>query len=217
MVVDGGAYSVWPWTAGMDAGMSCGIIPGPYRLRSYRYQGTTVTSNKAPLGPYRGVARPGACFAIERTIDEVALALGLEAKDVRARNMIGSDEFPYTSVTGKIYDSGDYVATVEAAAELVDHDAVRARQGELARAAKRAGGRAALALEEPLDEHRILAAAGDVHVNERRVAHLAPQDLVAAGCAVAQGGEQADRGGLVLEALDRVEALAPHARRSAAG
>jgi carbon-monoxide dehydrogenase large subunit len=132
MVVDGGAYSVWPWTAGMDAGMSCGIIPGPYRLRSYRYQGTTVTSNKAPLGPYRGVARPGACFAIERTIDEVALALGLEAKDVRARNMIGSDEFPYTSVTGKIYDSGDYVATVEAAAELIDHDAVRARQAEVA-------------------------------------------------------------------------------------
>jgi carbon-monoxide dehydrogenase large subunit len=132
MVVDGGAYSVWPWTAGMDAGMSCGIIPGPYRLRSYRYKGTTVSTNKAPLGPYRGVARPGACFAIERTIDEVALALGLEPKDVRARNMVGADEFPYTSVTGKIYDSGDYVATIDAAAELIEHDAVRARQLEVA-------------------------------------------------------------------------------------
>lgn len=135
MVVDGGAYSVWPWTAGMDAGMSCGIIPGPYRLRSYRYKGTTVTTNKAPLGPYRGVARPGACFAIERTVDEVALVLGLEPKDVRARNMIGPDEFPYTSVTGKIYDSGDYAATVEAAAELVDHDAFRAHQAEVVAAA----------------------------------------------------------------------------------
>lgn len=132
MVVDAGAYSVWPWTAGMDAGMSCGIIPGPYRLRSYRYRGTTVATNKTPLGPYRGVARPGACFAIERTIDEVALALGLEPKDVRARNMVRSDEFPYTSVTGKIYDSGDYAATVAAAAELVDHDSVRARQAEVA-------------------------------------------------------------------------------------
>jgi aerobic carbon-monoxide dehydrogenase large subunit len=128
LVVDAGAYSIWPWTAGMDAGMACGIIPGPYRLRNYRYRATTAATNKPPLGPYRGVARPGACFAIERTIDELALALGLEAKDVRTRNMVRADEFPYTSVTGKVYDSGDFVATVEAAADLVDHASVRARQ-----------------------------------------------------------------------------------------
>ena len=128
IMVDSGAYSVWPWTAAMEAGMAAGIIPGPYRLRNYRYVGTTVATNKTPLGPYRGVARPGACFAIERTIDEVALELGLEARDVRSRNMVGADEFPYTSVTGKIYDSGDYAATVTAASDLVDHDTVRARQ-----------------------------------------------------------------------------------------
>jgi aerobic carbon-monoxide dehydrogenase large subunit len=139
LVVDAGAYSVWPWTAGMDAGMAIGIIPGPYKLQAYRYRATTVATNKAPLGPYRGVARPGACFAIERTIDEVALALGLEAKDVRMRNMIGPDEFPYTSVTGKTYDSGNYAATVRAAAELVDHDDVRARQQASVGASKRIG------------------------------------------------------------------------------
>lgn len=128
IMVDSGAYSVWPWTAAMEAGMAAGIIPGPYRLRDYRYVATTVATNKPPLGPYRGVARPGACFAIERTIDEVALALGLEARDVRARNMVRPDEFPYTSVTGKVYDSGDYAATVDAASGLIEHDAVRARQ-----------------------------------------------------------------------------------------
>jgi carbon-monoxide dehydrogenase large subunit len=132
LVVDAGAYSIWPWTAGMDAGMACGIIPGPYRLRNYRYRATTVATNKAPLGPYRGVARPGACFAIERTIDEVALALGLEAKDVRMRNMVRADEFPYTSITGKIYDSGNYAAGVAEAARLIEHDTVRSRQREQA-------------------------------------------------------------------------------------
>jgi aerobic carbon-monoxide dehydrogenase large subunit len=128
VLVDSGAYSVWPWTAAMEAGMSAGIIPGPYRIRNYRFRTRTVATNKTPMGPYRGVARPGACFAIERMVDEVAHELGLEPKDVRIRNMIRPDEFPYTSVTGKIYDSGDYAASVVAAAELIDHDAVRAEQ-----------------------------------------------------------------------------------------
>lgn len=131
LVVNAGAYSVWPWTAAMEAGMACGIVPGPYRLRNYRYRATTVATNKAPLGPYRGVARPGACFAIERTIDEMALALGLEARDVRERNMVPPEEFPYTSVTGKVYDSGDFAATVRAASDLIDHDGVRARQAQI--------------------------------------------------------------------------------------
>jgi carbon-monoxide dehydrogenase large subunit len=134
VTVDSGAYSVWPWTAAMEAGMAAGIIPGPYRLANYRCVATTVATNKPPLGPYRGVARPGACFAIERTIDEVALALGLEPRDVRTRNMVGADEFPYTSVTGKIYDSGNFAATVVAASDLIDHDAVRARQAASAAA-----------------------------------------------------------------------------------
>ncbi len=128
IVVDAGAYSVWPWTAAMEAGMSSGMIPGPYRLRNYRFDAITVATNKAPLGPYRGVARPGACFAIERLIDEVAHEVGLEPKDVRVRNMVRPEEFPYTSITGKIYDSGDYPASVAAAARLIDHDAVRRRQ-----------------------------------------------------------------------------------------
>jgi aerobic carbon-monoxide dehydrogenase large subunit len=108
--------------------MSAGIIPGPYAIRNYRFRTRTVATNKTPLGPYRGVARPGACFAIERMVDEVAHELGLEPKDVRIRNMVRPDEFPYTSVTGKIYDSGDYAASVVAAADLIEHDAVRAEQ-----------------------------------------------------------------------------------------
>lgn len=131
IVVDAGAYSVWPWTAAMEAGMSAGMIPGPYRLRNYRFTATTVATNKAPMGPYRGVARPGACFAIERTIDELAHELGMEPSDVRMRNMVRPEEFPYTSATGKIYDSGNYAESVRTAVSLIGQDAVRARQREL--------------------------------------------------------------------------------------
>lgn len=128
IVVDAGAYSVWPWTAAMEAGMASGMMPGPYRIRNYRYSATSVATNKVPLGPYRGVARPGACFAIERTIDEVATELGLEAKDVRILNMVGPSEFPYTSVTNMVYDSGNYPESVRLAAELVGHDNIREEQ-----------------------------------------------------------------------------------------
>ena len=128
LLIDAGAYSVWPWTSAMEAGMSSGIIPGPYRLQNYRFRAVTVATNKPPLGPYRGVARPGACFAIERTIDEVALALGLEPKDVRTRNMVPPDEFQYTSVTGMSYDSGRYADQVIAAAARIGHEAVRSEQ-----------------------------------------------------------------------------------------
>ncbi|GAB2460745.1 xanthine dehydrogenase family protein molybdopterin-binding subunit [Nocardioides hungaricus] len=131
ILVDVGAYSVWPWTAAQEAGMASGIIPGPYRLKNYRFRTSSVATNKSPMGPYRGVARPGACFAIERTIDELANSIGMEPKDMRIRNMLRPDEFPYTSVTGKVYDSGDYAMSVKGAARLLSHDKVRARQVEL--------------------------------------------------------------------------------------
>lgn len=134
--VDVGAYSVWPWTAAQEAGMASGIIPGPYRLRNYRFQTYSVATNKSPMGPYRGVARPGACFAIERTIDELAHQLHMEPKDFRERNMLRSEQMPYTSVTGKVYDSGDYPASVRGAAEVIEHAQVRERQ----RAALAKGG-----------------------------------------------------------------------------
>lgn len=128
ILVDAGAYSVWPWTAAQEASMASGIIPGPYRVSDYRFTATTVATNKTPMGPYRGVARPGACFAIERTIDELAAELGMEPKDLRIRNMIQPDQFPYRSVTGKVYDSGNYAESVRSAAQAIGHEAVRARQ-----------------------------------------------------------------------------------------
>ena len=75
VVVDAGAYSVWPWTASMEAGMSAGIMTGPYDIPVYHARAVSVATNKSPLGPYRGVGRSGACFAIETLVDAVARAV----------------------------------------------------------------------------------------------------------------------------------------------
>lgn len=131
IVVDGGAYSVHPWTATMDATMAAGMIPGPYRIRNYRYRTRSVASNKTPSGPYRGVARPGACFAIERTLDDLAHELGIEPHVMRVRNMVTPEEMPYLSVMNKVYDSGDYAEAVRRTAALIGHDAWRDRQREV--------------------------------------------------------------------------------------
>ncbi|MHA1108970.1 MAG: xanthine dehydrogenase family protein molybdopterin-binding subunit, partial [Alphaproteobacteria bacterium] len=128
ITVDAGAYSTWPNGPFMETGMATKNVPGPYQIANYRAKTWTIATNKSPIGPYRGVARPGACFAIERTIDEIARAVGREPHVVRMENMIPPSAMPYRSVTNLLYDNGDYPTSVSRAAELVEHDAVRARQ-----------------------------------------------------------------------------------------
>src|SRR5690606_27619040 len=128
VMVDAGAYSVWPWTAAMEAGMAAGIMTGPYDIPVYHGRAITVCTNKAPLGPYRGVGRTGACFAIETLIDAVARAVGRDPQEVRIANMVQPSAMPYRSVTGKLYDSGDYPECARRAIAAIEPEKVRARQ-----------------------------------------------------------------------------------------
>jgi carbon-monoxide dehydrogenase large subunit len=128
VVVDAGAYATWPNGPNMELGMAIKNVPGPYLLEAYRARGCTVATNKSPIGPYRGVARPGAAFCIERTIDEVARAIGREPHEVRMENMVTPDRMPYESVTKMLYDNGDYAASVAMTADLLNLPSVRARQ-----------------------------------------------------------------------------------------
>jgi carbon-monoxide dehydrogenase large subunit len=128
IIVDAGAYGLWPQGPYQEANMAGRTLPGPYTIPNYRARTYTVATNKTPLGPYRGVGRPGACFAIERTIDEVARAVGRDPVEVRIENMIPSGAMPYTSIAGMRYDTGDYPASVRLCAELLDMPAIRARQ-----------------------------------------------------------------------------------------
>jgi carbon-monoxide dehydrogenase large subunit len=128
VMVDAGAYSVWPWTASMEAGMAAGIMTGPYDIPVYHGRAITVCTNKAPLGPYRGVGRTGACFAIETLIDAVARAVGRDPQEVRIANMVPPSAMPYRSATGKLYDSGDYPECARRAIVAIAPEKVRARQ-----------------------------------------------------------------------------------------
>src|SRR5215831_19223232 len=128
LIVDGGAYAMWPNGPFLETGMAARNLPGPYDIRNYRVKTYTVATNKSPIGPYRGVGRPGACFAIERTIDEVARAVGREAAEVRAENMVTSAQMPYTTIANLKFDNGDYPAAVRLCADAIDLPAVRARQ-----------------------------------------------------------------------------------------
>ena len=79
-------------------------------------------------GPYRGVARPGATFAIERLVDEVARELGREPFDLRRQNIVTAAELPYRTAAGMKLDTGDYVAALDIARDKIDLPAVRKRQ-----------------------------------------------------------------------------------------
>lgn len=136
ITVDVGAYSVWPFTACLEAAQAGGNLPGPYAFDVYRCKTFSVATNKPAFTPYRGVARPGVCFAMELTIDAIARAVGREPADVRRENLIPAAAMPYTTVTKKFYDSGDYPGSLARATEMIDLAGFRLRQ-----AAARAEGR----------------------------------------------------------------------------
>ena len=128
--IDAGAYSLWPTGSFMEASMASRNLTGPYRIRHLALKTYTVATNKAPMGPYRGVARPGACFAIERLVDEVARELGREPFELRRQNIVTAAELPYDTAAGMRLDTGDYVAALDTARDMVDLPALRARQAQ---------------------------------------------------------------------------------------
>jgi carbon-monoxide dehydrogenase large subunit len=125
---DTGAYSPWPWPAGIEASTAPGNIQGPYDVKAVRGRAVTVATNKPPGQPYRGVARPGACFGHETMIDALARLLGQEPHEIRLHNLVRSEQMPYRTATRKVLDSGDYPTAMRKAVELIDVDGVRARQ-----------------------------------------------------------------------------------------
>jgi carbon-monoxide dehydrogenase large subunit len=129
IMVDTGAYSVWPFTACLEAAQAGGNLPGPYDLKAYRCRTYSVATNKPPFAPYRGVARPGVCFAIELTIDAVARAVGRDPLAVRAENLVPGTAMPYTNITGKHYDSGDYPVSLQQVGELIGLERWRSKAG----------------------------------------------------------------------------------------
>jgi carbon-monoxide dehydrogenase large subunit len=101
---------------------------GIYKFPAYRFECVGVFTNTTFTDAYRGAGRPEATYAIERIMDELAVEVGLDPLAVRRLNWIHRDEFPFTTVAGMTYDSGDYEAATARAEELFDYPALRAEQ-----------------------------------------------------------------------------------------
>jgi carbon-monoxide dehydrogenase large subunit len=159
ITVDAGAYSVWPFTSCLEGTMAGRHLPGPYAVPVYRARTYSVATNKPPIIPYRGVARTGICFAMELTLDAVARAVGREPCDVRRDNLVPDIATPFTSVTGNVYDSGNYAESLDIARRHVDVPAIRARQAETT-SGKLVGVGFASYIEMSAHGTRLFAAAG---------------------------------------------------------
>ncbi|MBM3487731.1 MAG: xanthine dehydrogenase family protein molybdopterin-binding subunit [Alphaproteobacteria bacterium] len=125
---DTGAYSPWPWPAGIEASTAPGNIAGCYDIRAVRGRAVTVATSKPPGQPYRGVARPGACYGHEIVMDALAGIVGCEPHEIRARNLVRPEQMPYRTATNKVLDSGDYPEALRKAVAAIDVAGVRARQ-----------------------------------------------------------------------------------------
>lgn len=122
---DGGAYaevgSILPFLTRMMA-------QGTYDIPKVEFNSRSVITNTTPTVAYRGAGRPEATAAIERAMDLFALEIGMDAVDVRRRNLIGKDAFPFTSVTGTTYDVGDYERSLDLALGAAGYENLRAEQ-----------------------------------------------------------------------------------------
>ncbi|WP_370943511.1 xanthine dehydrogenase family protein molybdopterin-binding subunit [Amycolatopsis sp. cg5] len=101
-----------------------------YKFPAYHFACTNVFTNTTLTDAYRGAGRPEATFAIERIMDELAAELGMDPLELREKNWIKHEEFPFTTVCGLTYDSGNYEAATEKAKQLFDYDGLRREQAE---------------------------------------------------------------------------------------
>jgi carbon-monoxide dehydrogenase large subunit len=98
------------------------LLTGAYAIPVASVEISGVYTNTGPTGPYRGAGRPEAAFVIERLVDEMARALGIDPAELRRRNFVAPDAFPYRNALETTYDSGNYVAALDRALHLIRHD-----------------------------------------------------------------------------------------------
>ncbi len=123
-----GAYA--GFGGALAVGPSYLMATGPYAVPKLRFDAVGVMTNTSPVGAFRGAGRPEAAAALERVMDVAAAELGLAPEELRRRNLIPKDAFPYSTLTGMTYDSGDYLLPLEQALEIAGVDQLRKEQQE---------------------------------------------------------------------------------------
>lgn len=136
VIGDIGAYSIYPWTGALEPVQVVSFLPGPYRMEHYHGRVRGVLTPKPPTGPYRGVGRPSSTFAMERLIEMAARRLGMDPVEIRRRNLVRAEEFPYRTGSGIIWDRSAFQECLEGACALGDYPAL-VRERDAARATGR--------------------------------------------------------------------------------
>lgn len=129
----------YPGRAPLQLGKPVSAIVGPYRIGSAEYEATSVSTNKTSQEAVRGFGQAPTNFAIETTVDKIARKLGLERDEVRRRNLIRADEFPWRIPSGSEYDSGDYHTVLEKVMESAQWKEIFAKRDALRAEGKLAG------------------------------------------------------------------------------
>nr|MBO2500283.1 xanthine dehydrogenase family protein molybdopterin-binding subunit [Acidimicrobiia bacterium] len=124
---DAGAY---PLDGAIMAELTARMASGAYRIPALEFRWRGVVTNTTPVDNYRGAGRPEAAAAIERMMDLLAAELDMDPAEVRRRNFVPPDEFPYVATTGERYDTGDYAAALALALETAGYEELRAEQAE---------------------------------------------------------------------------------------
>ena len=118
--VDAGAYSVYPFSAGLEPAQVGSILPGPYVFEGYHCRTWAMATNKPAILPYRGVARTGVCFALEVLLDAIARELDTDPVELRLKNLVRPEQMPFDNITAKHFDSGDYPECLRRAAAALE-------------------------------------------------------------------------------------------------
>jgi 2-furoyl-CoA dehydrogenase large subunit len=105
-------------------------IANCYRVRALSYEGYSVVTNRCPVVANRGIGKPFMCFAVERMVDAVARELKIDRSEIRFRNFIQPNEFPYDTPSGQTYDSGDYPEMLRMALAAIDYERLKGEQAE---------------------------------------------------------------------------------------
>jgi carbon-monoxide dehydrogenase large subunit len=126
MVGDAGGYGTFGGALVLATTRS--MVQGTYVIPKISYDVAVAATNTTPMGAYRGAGRPEACALVERIMDMAADALHIDPVELRRRNLIASDAFPFTTSVGTVYDSGDYEAALDKALRLARYDELRAEQ-----------------------------------------------------------------------------------------
>ena len=125
LVIDSGAY---PLNGPLLVNNTGVLLPGPYAIEQVRYRATAVVTNTTPVVAYRGAGRPEAAALVDRAVDMFAAEVGMDPAEVRRKNFIPADQFPWSSPTGLTYDSGDYERAFDLALATVAYDDLRSEQ-----------------------------------------------------------------------------------------